>query len=139
MNEFRETLVLLGLAWNSCRDFRVREVHLPSVAVLALAGILLRILEGFSFTETVLGISPGLLMLGISVVTRGALGAGDGLMTISLGLCLGFAQTAEALLTALFSSAAWAGIQLCFRHRKGKDSLPFIPFLLFGNMGRLIL
>lgn len=139
MNEARDVILLLGLAWNSYRDLRCREIHLMSVGFLFLLGFLLQIWEGFLFLEFMMGMLPGFLLLGISLVTGGALGFGDGLMTLCLGVYLGFWATAETVMAALLLSAAWAGLVLCLKKRKGKDPIAFVPFLLLGDIGRMLL
>mgnify|MGYP000106819541 CR=1 FL=1 len=138
MNEIKEVFVLISLVWNSYRDLRDKEICLSAVAVLTVAGISFQILEGFSFVNLILGTLPGLLMLGISIVTRGGLGLGDGLVALSLGICIGCTETAVILVTALFLSAFWAGVHFCFG-KKGGYEIPFLPFILFGYIGRILL
>ena len=139
INEVKEIILLLGLAWNSYWDLRDREIHLLSVTTLSMAGILFQILEGFSIWGFLIGMLPGSILLGISMVTRGALGIGDGLVTLCIGFYLGVAATAATVLTALFLSAVWSGLSICFWKKRGKDSIAFVPFLLMGDIGRLLL
>ena len=110
-----------------------------SLGFLFLLGFVLDISEGFLFLEFMMGMLPGFLLLGISLVTGGALGFGDGLMTLCLGVYLGFWATAETVMAAFLLSAAWAGLVLCLKKRKGKDPIAFVPFLLLGDIGRMLL
>lgn len=139
MGEIKEVILLLGLAWNSYWDLRDREIRLFSVAVMSMAGLIFQFMNGFSFFDLILGILPGGILLGVSLATRGALGIGDGLLTLCIGFYLGFIQTGITVLTALFLSAIWAGLSLCLKKKKGKDSIAFIPFLLMGDIGRMLL
>jgi prepilin signal peptidase PulO-like enzyme (type II secretory pathway) len=63
-----------------------------------------------------------------------AMGGGDVKLAFAMGLILGPAGTAVALLLA-FNVAAVIGIGLIvMRRRKGKDQIPFGPFLVGGTV-----
>lgn len=87
-----------------------------------------------------IGLRPGLLggMVGIAVMAtiyylaRGGMGLGDVKLAALMGLYLGPAQVALALMLA-FVIGAIAGGTLVLLKRKGrKDRLPFGPFLAVG-------
>lgn len=85
------------------------------------------------------GLLPGICMLGISLVTKGALGLGDGFLTMGLGMCLGAWETTMTLLTGLFGAAFWAGWDFMLGRKKKNAELPLVPFFLLGNLIRLLL
>lgn len=139
MEQIREWVVLGILCWNCYTDIRRKKISLFSVCLLAAAGIIFQMADGMKITAWALSLIPGIVMIGLSAAVRGALGLGDGLLTIGLGCCLGLAGTVQIVLTGLFLSAAAAGIDFLFIRKKGTAELPFVPFLLLGNIGRLLL
>lgn len=77
-----------------------------------------------------LGVLPGVILLGISVMTEGKIGRGDGEMALALGLFLGWELCIYTLCTALFLSAVFAGAGLALRKLSKNSRLAFAPFLL---------
>jgi len=84
------------------------------------------------------GISIGLILLGISFITRGQIGMGDGLIVCITGMSLGFTKNAMLLGFGLFGSAIFSMILLSFKLANRKKTIPFVPFLLCGYVGVLL-
>ena len=135
----REFCVLVFLGLNSWMDIKKREISLVLAAMLAAAGMIWTVYRGTVSIERLLPIMAGISFLGISVITRGAMGMGDGWILLALGTVLMPEEFFSMLFAAMLISAAWAGILLWLFRKKGNTEIPFVPFLMLGYLGKLIL
>ena len=112
--------------------FDIKYKSLPGWFLMiggALAVGLAAFLKPVSLWEMAGGLFLGLLLLGISLVTRGALGKGDGIFLAIIGLNLGF-STVFSIFTGALLLAAMLAILLMIIKRVNKDTaFPFLPFL----------
>ena len=58
-------------------------------------------------------------MIGLSIISKGAVGMGDGLLFLSLGTVLSFEELLSAFLLGLFA-AVFGGIVVLFLSGKGE-------------------
>ena len=135
----REFCVLVFLGLNSWMDIKKREISLVLAAMLAAAGMIWTVSRGTVSIERLLPIMAGISFLGISVITRGAMGMGDGWILLALGTVLMPEEFFSMLFAAMLISAAWAGILLWLFRKKGNTEIPFVPFLMLGYLGKLFL
>lgn len=125
-----EILVLLFLGVNAILDFKYKKIPW----VLSICFIVIGI--GSVLTSSpinwwqFLGAIVGIGMILISVCTKQAIGLGDGLVLLVVGIFIGLWKTLMILFLAGILVAV-VGIVLMVQ-KKGnlKTSLPFIPFLL---------
>ena len=124
-------LVLLGA--NAIQDARKREM-LPWATLLgALLGGGLAYRQGIRPAEFAFGLAAGLCLMGLSGLSKGAVGMGDGLVVTALGCLLRWERVWESLLAGLLLCAGAAF--LCLAGKRGKEqTLPFLPFLLAGHL-----
>lgn len=132
-------MTVIFLAGCACMDLRRRQVWWPGCLLFGAMAALIHLLRNdttlFGFTA---GLLPGLALLLLGWVSRGAVGYGDGLAVTACGAALGFSRTFSMLLTALCLAAAWAGILLVSGKGHRKDQFPFIPFLWAAECCMLI-
>lgn len=117
------------LLLNTWKDLRHREIY-PGFTLGAgiLAGIL-RIREGASLWELGAGLLPGVFFLGAAWISRGQVGAGDGLMLCAGGFCLGLVEILMAVSLGLLLGILAGAV----RRIRGKEKeFPFLPCLLAG-------
>lgn len=100
----------------------------------ACAGVLHR---GISW-ELLLPVGIGCFFLAVSIVTKGAVGMGDGWLIMALGLALEMEEFVTVLLAGLLCCAAWAGILMSVFQRGRNTEIPFVPFLLVGYIGGVL-
>ena len=128
-----EMTLLLFLAAAACEDYRSHKIPIVLIAAGGAAGLLLRIfLVRENLQNMILGIGIGLVMLLISFASREALGYGDGMVMAVTGIYLGGTDNLVLLLCSLLTAGIGSILLLCAKHRKGKDSIPFAPFVLGG-------
>ena len=87
------------------------------------------LLRPVSLWEMAGGLLLGVLLLGISFVTRGALGRGDGIFLGIIGLNLGFSKVFSIFTGALLLAAFLAIFLMIIKRVNKNTAFPFLPFL----------
>ena len=127
------TLLLLVLGSASFIDLRTHSLPLVLPSCALGGGILLRFLSGkVHWPEAVLCFLPGLFLLLLALLSRQAVGYGDGAILLSAGAFLDLAGSLTLLFGAMLLSALFCGMLLLLRKARGTDQIPFVPFLLGG-------
>lgn len=107
------------------------ESRLLSASVLVLSGILgiiyLILIRGQEFVLIGESILPGLILCIVSLLSKEALGYGDGITVMVIGLWCGSIFVMQMLLTGFVLSGLYAAI-MCLRGCR--ENIPFLPFLL---------
>jgi len=80
------------------------------------------------------GAGVGILFLGISKMTKEALGYGDSLVILGLGILLGLWQVMTVLVMAFSLAAISSMILLVLKKMNRRTTLPFIPFLTLSYL-----
>lgn len=138
-NLIMTVIILIWLFLCSFQDIRKKKIHIILIGAGCLCILLYSfVLADVSIISRLAGLSLGIFMLLINLVTRGQIGAGDGLIVSIMGMGLGFAQMAFILANSLFGSAVFAIGLIIFRKAGRKRAIPFIPFLLIGYIGGLL-
>ncbi|MDQ6767201.1 MAG: prepilin peptidase [Candidatus Eremiobacteraeota bacterium] len=102
---------------------------------VAIAGLMIALASGRAIAALE-GAALGALLFGsIYLVTKGAgLGLGDVKLAACLGIFLGFGNSIAAFATAFVIGAIVAIPVLAMRKRRGRDVLPFGPFIVLGAL-----
>ena len=87
------------------------------------------LLKPVSLWQMAGGLLLGLLLLGISFVSRGALGRGDGIFLGIIGLNLGFSTVFSIFTGALLLAAILAILLVIIKRANKNTAFPFLPFL----------
>lgn len=135
----KELCVLGLLGTNAWLDIKKREISLAGTAIFAVIGILLTVKEGSMDWRYLAVAGVGLLFLGISGLTGGRLGMGDGFMILALGTMLSMEKLLTVLMLGMMACACYAGILLLAFRKNRNTRIPFVPFLLAGYIGGLLL
>ena len=121
------------------RDIRCKRVPVWALGCLFLGAFLSRILmppeDG---VDLALGVAAGLAFLLFSKLSREALGYGDSLLILILGVFVGFRRQLAILALAFLLAGIFAGVGLLSRRFSRTFSLPFIPFLAFSYVGVML-
>ena len=119
-------------------DIRKKAIPLlPGFILLGVSTVTLLVC-GDSPLLPGLGIGVGLLLYGVSRVSRGGVGAADGLVYAVTGAGLGFYGNMELLLVSLLMAALVGGFLLMVKKVGRKYRMPFVPFTLAGYVLVLI-
>jgi leader peptidase (prepilin peptidase)/N-methyltransferase len=82
--------------------------------------------------SALLGTLVGICAIGISIISDGQIGRGDGYVIASLGLVLGFRGSLVVVCISSMVMCIIAVIMLIFKKGNRKTKLPFIPALFAG-------
>lgn len=133
----KSVIILLYLGILAGMDVRKRQISLVLTGVLFLAGVGWQILvEQTSWREWLLSLLPGTGFLILSYVSREQVGYGDGLLLLTVGIWMGFGQTFGVLTLGLVFCSGLCGVLLMQKKMRKQDSVPLVPFLLLGFVGR---
>lgn len=127
-------IILAGilLIYSSITDIKKREISGNAMLIFSVLGIICCALSGSTgLLDIILGIGVGIFMIVISIVTKGELGLGDGILLCVTGLYFGFIGNLQLLLMSLLFSAVFS-IVLYFKNRNLKAEYPFVPFLFLS-------
>lgn len=138
------TAFLCACAWEDFREKKISALFLwaaASVAAAWMAGYYMILLDWTDINEAHLWLAmraaaliPGILLLALSRVTKGAVGKGDGWFFLVSGMYLGFWNNVALLFCGLLLCSIWGMGMLIwgmFEKKKIKNiQLPFLPFLI---------
>lgn len=125
--------VFLGISART--DIRTREVSVKFCILCGTIGIGVQMWLGrMEMIQLAAGAAVGMILLGIGFLSREAIGYGDGIAVAVLGIWLGFAENLQTVLLAFVLSGVAGGILILTKRKSGKDSIPFIPFLLAAHL-----
>ncbi|WP_394524413.1 prepilin peptidase [Lacrimispora sp. JR3] len=125
------------------QDGKSKTIHVWLLVAAALAGGILCFISGSFSYDRILSCFIGILIVFLSRMTHGAIGAGDGWFFTVSGLFLSSLMNLSLLVYGVFLSGFFCGgIYFCCRIR-GTDvrkvSVPFLPFLVPVWIGLVIL
>ena len=121
-------LIMSFLGINSWIDIRRKQISLLSIGFFMAVGILYECVVQNKNPDVFWGLLPGAVLLGVSKLSREALGMGDALLMLVLGIYLGLEAALDVLLLALFLAAVWAGILIVVGKKGRNYAFPFVPF-----------
>ena len=131
-------LGILGV--HAVMDIRKRHVNLILAGICLAAGAGWQIfVQKAELWELLLSCLPGALLLGTAGLTQQKIGYGDGWVVAAAVVWTGMWDIFLILTGGMFACAAFSGILLAMKKVRKGDSLPFIPFLLIGWIGRILL
>lgn len=134
-----QAIVMGMLTLCSAQDIKKKQIRLNPVLLFGILGIILHMLwRMHSIENLLLGMSVGVALLFLSVLTGGKIGAGDAVLLIVTGIYLGVEQNLELFVCGLLLCSMWALGLLVLRKKSRKDSIPFVPFLLAAYIGMLV-
>lgn len=123
-------ILLIISSWTDIKRKMISGVVLWIFSVL---GILLNLIFRCNSVLSVIGgIMVGIITIGISRLTKGEIGLGDGLLLCVTGLFVGFYINLELFFIALFMAAVWGIVLIVLRKAGRKTEVPFVPFMLMA-------
>ena len=136
--EITRVIALFILLTSSFADVRRHEISLFWAGAGGIAGIFALCMESGKDTPLPASILPGICFLLFSFLSRGAVGAGDGLVLIALAGCLSVTDICIVAAYGMILASVYACIMLV-GGSDGRRSFAFVPFLLGGYVLYLLL
>lgn len=131
-------LGILGI--HAVMDICRRKINLIFAIMCLAAGLIWQIAgQHAGIWELVLSCIPGGFLLGTACLTEQKIGYGDGWIVLATGIWTGFWDIFLILTGGMVICALFSGVLLSMKKLKKGDDLPFIPFLLAGCIGRLLI
>lgn len=135
-----EGFLLAYLGILSVQDIRKKKVNVWFLSAgIIFVVVNLAISSTISLPERLIGGGIGVLMLGISIVTKEAIGRADCILIVYLGLMAGYMQSIMILLISFFLCCVFCIIGSGFHLLSKKKRIAFIPFLLTGFLCTIFL
>lgn len=135
----KELCVLGLLGGNAWLDIKKREISLAGTGIFTLVGILLALKQGNLDWRYLAAAGIGLIFLGISGLTGGKIGMGDGFLILALGTVLSLEELLTVLMIGMAVCACYGGVLLLGFRKSRNTCIPFVPFLLVGYVGGLLI
>ena len=138
---------LLFLLWNSICDIRKKEIVPVSIGIFAGIRLLylffqipdMRDRVFMELTFIAAGMLPGLVLYIVGRIHPNTIGQGDGLVLMVTGLYVGIKEVWEIVMWAFLLAGLWCICLLCLKKCKRTSSVPFVPFLLTGEVLSILL
>ena len=136
----RFVLVFIVLVIEAVKDFRKKEVNIPVLGILVVAAMVMIFLgKDISVSNAIIGLAEGLLLILVSVMTKGQIGMGDGILLAACGLMLGGKDNLVMFFFACLSSAIVSVLIMIIKKADKKTTIPFVPFMIPGFLIMVLL
>ena len=139
MTELVNSMILSAAA---AEDLRKKSVDGRLLFLYALLGTVSSAACGRSAWDAAAALCPGLILLGVSFVSRGGMGEGDALCFAALGFTADLYGVLEIMMISFMAAGVYAAglcVLMRIRYRKGVSGEKFalIPFILAAYVLRL--
>ena len=132
-------ILLLFLGINSIRDIRKREIFLPlTLTGIAAGGLYTALTEGFTRSR-ICAVGIGSCFIAVSMLSSSQFGMGDALALTLLGMVLSPEELVFVLGLSFFLAFLVSAFLLLKDKATRKERIPFLPFLLAGYLGEVLL
>lgn len=126
-------ILLIYLMYLSYKDIKNKKISIIDVFLGVLLGIAICILTNRNNIQIILGLLIGIITIIISIVSRQALGLGDALVVLILGISTGIGAI-NTFISALLLFITYILIISCIKRKIVKDDIAFIPFIFLGQI-----
>lgn len=125
----KEVIFSIWLGIQGYFDLKFKEIPLWLSLLGGGAGVVFSIIENREFSSLCIACVPGILCLFFSWLTKEVMGYGDGIVFLVMGTYMSVSQLLSIGMMAFILAGIVALILLVVFHKKGKEQIPFIPFL----------
>ena len=133
IKNLRFAFVLIVLVIEAVTDFKKKEVNIVFPVLLAAAAAVMSFFtKDISLINAIIGTGEGLLLILISLLTKGEIGMGDGILLAACGLMLGGRDNLIMFFFACLSSAIVSALIMIIKKADKKTKIPFVPFMIPG-------
>ncbi|MDO4519046.1 MAG: prepilin peptidase [Eubacteriales bacterium] len=127
-----KSAILFLLLLEAGSDMKRREIHLPATLVLWGIGAARVIYQKEAVVYLIAALLPGLILLFLSMIAKGEIGAGDGIVLLGLGLWVSAEQILQIVQISFGLCGIYAVSCLILFKKEAKYEIPFLVFLLAG-------
>lgn len=136
MCEIMKGIIGGALLYMAVYDLRKKVIPLYMILVIGIITILHTILcRSLPLAQLLFGLGIGIFFLVFSKITREAVGYGDSLVLLCLGMFLGGSLLSKMIMVATLGSSLFAIVVGIVKGWNRKLTLPFIPFVCASYVG----
>lgn len=128
--------ILIVCAITDLKERKVVTVFCFANSAIALVVHL--IARDVLWLNILLGMILGAAFYLVSIMTKGSIGKGDAIVIFTVGSIIGIEEVFEMLVWALILCSVFAIIGMLIKRCTLKTRLPLVPFMLLGEIVRLI-
>lgn len=133
--EMEHMILILALLVCTVMDIRKKMIYLPFVLGCSLLIVILRILAGeLSLASVVTAALVLFIFCGISILSSGQLGMGDGILFGMTGLALSTMEQLCMLFYCFLTVFFAAMLLVLVFHGKKESRIPLAPFILVSSL-----
>lgn len=122
------------LLTESAIDIKKKQINILLVISSMVIAVLTIIFNTDFLFSALLGLFEGLVIVILSLITKGALGMGDGLILCATGILLGYKDNFCLIFSGCVFAALFSIVLLMLGKADKKSRIPFVPFLLAGML-----
>ena len=131
-------VISLLLVYSTYTDIKGRYVMMVPIYACFLIAIIEYFLPQRNASINIWGLIPGVVLLMIGKVSKGAIGSGDAYIVMVIGIFMGLKVTFEILMIGSVIAALYCIYMIAAKGKDCKDSIPFVPFIFSGFLGVLM-
>jgi leader peptidase (prepilin peptidase)/N-methyltransferase len=124
-------IMLFGAGIADIRCLRISRVFIAAFSIVCAITVFTTG-ESPDLMAALMGTLVGICAIGISIISDGQIGRGDGFVIAALGLALGFIGSLTVVCIASLIMCAAAVVMIILKKGNKKTRLPFIPALFAG-------
>jgi leader peptidase (prepilin peptidase)/N-methyltransferase len=129
-----EMQMISMLTIQSVWDWRYRQIPIAITLAGGVMGLMLSLIRERNMMDLCMGLLPGVVCLGLGWITREAIGYGDGFLLCAMGMYRDLEELVGIIAIASSLAGVWGMVLIIFCKKKGKDQIPFVPFLLVASV-----
>ena len=135
-----QVFMLYMLGYCAIKDLLTKKLEVWAVTLFFFQGVIcIYIGDGPGIFSVIAGALSGAVMIIASIITRGAVGIGDGVIVLITGMFLGIRQNMELLIVALLLCAVTSLVFITVFRKNRRYEIPFIPFLTLGYLSMYLI
>ncbi|MCR5545944.1 MAG: A24 family peptidase [Lachnospiraceae bacterium] len=132
---------LIGLlSLLAIEDMKTKQIPMVPVIICGIIGMVFHLIfQRRTIGDIVAGILIGVVLVGISILTKGKIGKGDGYLFMVTGVYLGFWKNLMLLWLACMIAGLVGLGMILFQKKNRYYQIPFVPFVLLSGFVLLLI
>lgn len=131
---------LMGaLSLLALEDLKIKKIPIIPLVLTGIVGMIFHLLNwNRNIWDILAGMFIGVVLYFISVITKGKIGRGDGVLFMVTAVYLGFWNNLVLLWIACILAGVVGSVMMIFFKKKKDYKLPFVPFVLLAALVMLV-
>lgn len=126
---WKDVILWIFLAVNTVMDLKTRKINIVLCVIFGVFGIGVSLCSrDTDWISVAGGMAVGAYLLVFALLTREAVGIGDGFVVTAVGIRMGGGRILAVLMGGFILAAVFGLIKVCAGKANGKSELAFVPF-----------